>query len=159
MPRDGLRSRSDRSVRPTGGRNGPGTAGISQHSVKFQSQEQVSREIILRSLKYGGFREFKVEIRPGRGGQSQLTGLANPAIADRQMTGDQCSGLTAPPSQSRIGAARARVPPKWLQHCRAAKLLARHAHSFNWHCVLAKCNKQSSSSRQAPHASPRGRTA
>ena len=48
-----------RPIRPSyGGRSGPRTAEIFQHSVKFQSQEQVSREIILRSLKYGRWAGF-----------------------------------------------------------------------------------------------------
>ena len=75
MPGDGLRSRSDRSVRPTGGRNGPGTAGISQHSVKLPPQGQASGEIGPRALGNGGFPGFKVRIRRGRGGQSQVVCL------------------------------------------------------------------------------------
>ena len=53
---------------------------FSQHSVKLPPQGQVSGEIGPRGLGNGGFREFKVEIRPGRGGQSRPSGLANPPI-------------------------------------------------------------------------------
>jgi len=52
-----------RLIRPSyGGRSGPRTAEIFQHSVKFQSRlglgGQVSIEIILRSLKYGRWTGF-----------------------------------------------------------------------------------------------------
>ena len=52
-----------RPIRPSyGGRSGPRTAEIFQHSVKFQSRlglgGQVSIEIILRSLKYGRWTGF-----------------------------------------------------------------------------------------------------
>ena len=60
---------------------------FSQHSVKLPPQGQVSGEIGPRGLGNGGFREFKVEIRPGRGGQSQLTGLATPPIVLPVSTG------------------------------------------------------------------------
>ena len=77
---DSLMSRSDRCKRSSGAAAATGGGHFSQHSVKLPPQGQVSGEIGPRALGNGGFREFKVEIRPGRGGQSRPSGLATPPI-------------------------------------------------------------------------------
>ena len=53
---------------------------FSQHSVKFPPppQGQVPGEIGPRGLGNGGFREFHVEIRPGRGGQKSAQWASKP---------------------------------------------------------------------------------
>ncbi len=75
-----LLSRSNRCKRTSGAAAAAGGGHFSQHSVKLPPQGQVSGEIGPRALGNGGFPGFKVRIRRGRGGQSQLTGLANPPI-------------------------------------------------------------------------------
>ena len=71
------------ATRGSGAAAAAGGGHFSQHSVKLPPQGQASGEIGPRALGNGGFREFKVEIRPGRGGsKSAQIGpvLANPAL-------------------------------------------------------------------------------
>jgi len=75
---DSLLSRSDRCKRTSGAAAAADGGHFSQHSVKLPPQGQVSGEIGPRAPGNGGFPGFKVRIRRGRGGQTQLTGLATP---------------------------------------------------------------------------------
>ena len=75
---DSLMSRSDRCKRSSGAAAATGGGHFSQHSVKLPPQGQVSGEIGPRGLGNGGFREFHVEIRPGRGGQKSAQWASKP---------------------------------------------------------------------------------